>query len=133
MTGAPSLARPAWRRLLESRWQRRLASLIQLSVAYHDASGRPGGKGQGQADAPQLRRLMRQAVAARRALSDTEEALARLSAGDYGRCEQCGTAMPVAELLAEPEARYCAGCLRQGPALLTAAASGEMTRWRGLP
>jgi RNA polymerase-binding transcription factor DksA len=45
------------------------------------------------------------AVAARRALSDSEEALARLSAGNYGICEQCGSEIPLAELVAEPEVR----------------------------
>jgi DnaK suppressor protein len=106
MTSASGLALPAWRGLLESRWQRRLAAVIRLSVAYHDASDRP-------AEAAQLRRLMQQAVAARRALSDTEEALARLSAGSYGRCEQCAAAIPVAELAAEPEARYCGNCTQR--------------------
>jgi RNA polymerase-binding transcription factor DksA len=103
MTSASGLALPAWRGLLESRWQRRLAAVIRLSVAYHDASDRLDDD-----------RLMREAVAARRALSDTEEALARLSAGNYGRCEQCGTAIPLAELAAEPEARYCRTCAGKG-------------------
>jgi RNA polymerase-binding transcription factor DksA len=58
------------------------------------------------------------------ALSDTEEALARLSAGSYGRCEQCGAEIPVAELAAEPEARYCGGCVGQP-------GEGEVARWRG--
>ncbi len=106
--------RPAWRRLLEARWQRRLAAVIRLSVAYHDASAR-----QAQADA-----LMRQAVEARRALSDTEEALARLSAGRYGRCEQCEAEIGVADLVAEPETRYCAACVRQP-------SGGEVATWRG--
>lgn len=118
MTG---LTLPAWRGLLEARWQRRLASVISLSVAYHDASERSGG----QADTPQVRRLMLETVAARRALSDTEEALARLSAGSYGRCEQCGASIGVEELLAEPEARYCGCCIRQGRR------RGEVPEWRG--
>ena len=58
------------------------------------------------------------------ALSDTEEALARLSAGSYGRCEQCGAEIPVAGLAAEPEARYCGGCVGQP-------GEGEVARWRG--
>jgi DnaK suppressor protein len=126
MTGASGMPLPAWRRVLESRWQRRLAAVIRLSVAYHDASDRLDDRHRMGApgDGPQVRRLMREAVAARRALSDTEEALARLSAGNYGRCEQCGAAIPVAELVAEPEARYCGGCVRQP-------SGGEVTRWRG--
>jgi RNA polymerase-binding transcription factor DksA len=120
------MALPAWRALLEARWQRRLAAVIRLSVAYHDASDRLGeGRRAGAGgERSQVRRLMREAVAARRALSDTEEALARLSAGNYGRCEQCGAPIPLDELVAEPEARYCRGCVRQP-------SGGEMARWRG--
>jgi RNA polymerase-binding transcription factor len=137
MTSASGLALPAWRGLLESRWQRRLAAVIKLSVAYHDASDRlgdgrrAGGTAPGDTapgDTARLRRLMRQAVAARRALSDTEEALARLSAGSYGRCEQCGAAIPVAELTAEPETRYCGGCTRKGT---RTELRGEVRAWRG--
>jgi DnaK suppressor protein len=123
MTSASGLVLPAWRGLLESRWQRRLAAVIRASVAYHEASDRlgdgrrAGGPDDGThvrpAEAAQLQRLMRQAVAARRALSDTEEALVRLSAGNYGRCEQCGAAISVAELAEEPEARYCESCTQR--------------------
>jgi RNA polymerase-binding transcription factor DksA len=101
--------------LLEARWQERLSTVTSLSLAYHDAAERLDG-GYGVADqpeSPQLRRLMREAVAARRALSDTEEALGRLSAGTYGRCEQCTGAIPAARLLQDPEARYCEPCIRQ--------------------
>jgi DnaK suppressor protein len=92
---------PAWRSLLEERWQQRLSTLTELSLAYHDAP-----------QSAQLKMLLREATAARRALSDTEEALARLSGGDFGLCEQCSVLIPAARLLAEPEARYCADCVR---------------------
>ena len=92
----PSLLLPAWRTLLEARWQERLSTVTSLSLAYHDAAERSDGghRAGDQAESPQLRRLMQEAVAARRALSDTEEALGRLSAGTYGRCEQCTVAIP---------------------------------------
>ena len=45
-----------------------------------------------------------------RALGQTEDALARLADGSFGRCEQCSGSIPATELLAEPEARYCAEC-----------------------
>ncbi len=110
--GEPALRLPAWRALLESRWQQRLATVTELSLAYHDAADRSRGEHRagGQAGARQLRRLMREAVAARRALSDTEEALARLSAGRFGSCEQCAAAIPAAQLTRAPEARYCTRC-----------------------
>lgn len=95
---------PAWRSLLEERWQQRLSTLTELSLAYHDAGSGP--------PSAQLRRLLREATAARRALNDTEEALARLSSGDFGRCEQCSALIPAATLLAEPEARYCEDCVQ---------------------
>jgi RNA polymerase-binding transcription factor DksA len=114
----PGLMLPAWRRLLESRWRQRLAAVTSLSLAYHEAEERTGGglRADGQAEARTLRRLRHGAVAARRALFDTEEALARLSAGRYGRCEQCAGPIPAARLTLEPEARYCGRCaLSTGP------------------
>jgi RNA polymerase-binding transcription factor DksA len=103
---------PAWRRLLESRWRQRLAAVTSLSLAYHEAEERSRGRLRpgAQAEAGQLRRLMQGAIAARRALFDTEEALARLSAGRYGRCEQCVGPISATRLTREPEARYCGRC-----------------------
>jgi RNA polymerase-binding transcription factor DksA len=106
---------PAWRRLLESHWQERLGTVIRLSLAYHDAAETAGGgpPARDRAETRQLWQLMQETLAARRALRDTEEALARLSAGHYGRCEQCAADIPVARLAREPEARYCERCVRQ--------------------
>src|SRR5215470_16350040 len=52
----------------------------------------------------------RRAVAARRALADTEDALARLGSGRYGICEGCAAAIPAWILVVAPEARYCLRC-----------------------
>ena len=108
---------PAWRSLLEARWQQRLSTLTELSLAYHDAAERFGDRREPAAriEDPRVRRLLRKATAARRALHDTEEALARLSDGSYGWCEQCAAPIPTAELLAEPETRYCAACVTPLP------------------
>jgi RNA polymerase-binding transcription factor DksA len=101
---------PWWRALLESRWRDRLQLVTELSVEFHDAAaaaapaqgtGRPG---------PALQRLMGRATSARRALADTDDALARLAAGRFGRCENCAVPIPARTLRAEPEARYCARC-----------------------
>ena len=100
----PSPTLPAWRSLLEERWQQRLSTLTERSLAYHDAESGPRSA--------QLRGLLREATVARRALNDTEEALTRLSHGGFGRCEQCSVLIPAARLLAEPEARYCEDCVR---------------------
>jgi RNA polymerase-binding transcription factor DksA len=112
-----------WRGLLEKRWQARLAQVTELSVAFYQTGERSGagtgGGGASGADAAagrELRRLQRRTAAARRALADTEEALGRLAAGSYGRCEQCAADIPARWLTSRPEARYCPRCSRPGPA-----------------
>jgi RNA polymerase-binding transcription factor len=111
-TEQAAMSRLAWRSLLETRWQQRLSTLTELSLAYHDAAERSGAgySPAARGESPQVRRLLREATAARRSLYDTEEALARLSDGSYGQCEQCSAPIAAAELLAEPETRYCAEC-----------------------
>jgi len=110
----PAARAPRWRSLLEDRWQARLQEVTELSLAYHDAAAAPALSADGDQAQPakrRLRRLLRQAVTARRALADTEDALARLTNGRYGRCEHCATALPSSMLAVEPEARYCQRCL----------------------
>ena len=106
----PVLCGPQWRALLEARWQARLEELTELSLAYHagaEAIVDGGAAGPGRQKA-QL--LLRRAVAARRKLEDVEEALGRLVAGRYGRCEQCESAIPAGLLALIPETRYCPRC-----------------------
>jgi RNA polymerase-binding transcription factor DksA len=98
---------PRWRAILEERWRDRLREVIELSGAYYAATAdAPGGIADRRA-----RRLLRQAVAARQRLADTEGALARLVTGGFGRCEQCGTRISPVLLAAAPEARYCTQCV----------------------
>jgi len=121
---SPRLLVPAWRSLLESRWQQRLGSLTEMSVAYHDARER-ASREQAVAAQPaggQIRQLLGATVDARRALLDTEEALARLTAGRYGQCEQCTSAISLALLTRQPEVRYCGRC---APAAQPEPAPGE--------
>jgi RNA polymerase-binding transcription factor DksA len=47
---------------------------------------------------------------ARRHLADVDGALARLVAGTYGACEQCGRAIAEERLVARPAAATCIGC-----------------------
>ncbi len=109
---------PHWRVRLESRWRARLLEVTELSLAYHDAAAAPvTGRADGSApngrvgvSGQQLRRLLSRAVTARRALADTEEALVRLTAGRFGRCEHCTGPIPPAQLALEPETRYCPRC-----------------------
>jgi RNA polymerase-binding transcription factor DksA len=102
------------RALLEERWRDTLERITALSIAYHDAaqlvsSGVPATHG---ASSRPARRLARQAVAERQALAEIEAALERVTAGRYGRCEQCGRQIASARLAAEPHVRYCAACDR---------------------
>lgn len=110
---APSMVSSVWRARLERRWQEQLAAVTELSLAYHEAADVV--RADGHCDGPdggqrQLRRLLRDAVTARRALADTEDAMARLSAGHFGRCEQCTTVIAARQLGQSPETRYCARC-----------------------
>jgi DnaK suppressor protein len=98
---------PRWRAILEERWRDRLQKVTELSLAYHGATAQaPDGLKDAGA-----RRLLSQAVAARRRLADTEDALGRLTAGGFGRCEQCRAPIPETLLAAAPEIRYCADCV----------------------
>lgn len=47
---------------------------------------------------------------ARRRLAELEDALQRLDAGRYGRCERCGSAIPAERLAVRPSARTCVSC-----------------------
>jgi DnaK suppressor protein len=58
----------------------------------------------------QLGRDTTLAEAERRELIAIERALAKLKAGDFGACEDCGEDIPPRRLLALPEARLCAHC-----------------------
>ncbi|HWG65034.1 MAG TPA: TraR/DksA C4-type zinc finger protein [Streptosporangiaceae bacterium] len=126
-----------WRHLLEEQWQARLLQVTELSLAFYDVGEHITLNAEGMAGR-ELRRLQRRTVAARRALADTEEALGRLSAGRYGRCEQCAEYIPVHWLKSRPDARYCARCSRRtagrgriSPAPLARTATARSPRWPG--
>lgn len=105
------LGGPRWRALLEARWQARLRELTELSLAYHVAvAALPPVASPDLPAAPETQALLRRTVTARRRLADVEEALSRLAAGEFGRCEQCGAQIPGGLLATAPEIRYCARC-----------------------
>jgi len=56
--------------------------------------------------------LARLDTAERRLLGEIDAARARLAAGTFGTCEQCGQAIPRARLRAVPAARLCVVCER---------------------
>jgi DnaK suppressor protein len=47
---------------------------------------------------------------ARKHLDDLDNALERIDAGDYGRCERCGQPIAPERLLARPATRTCISC-----------------------
>lgn len=112
---------PVWRALLEAQWRARLQKVTELSLAYHDAAADTAAAPAGLPGKRKLRQLLRRAIAARRALADTDEALGRLASGRYGLCEGCGAAIPAWLLTGTPDARFCPRC---HPPSLLAAKSG---------
>jgi len=50
------------------------------------------------------------ATTLRETLTEVEHALAKLGAGAYGTCENCGKPIPEARLEAMPAARFCMDC-----------------------
>ena len=111
---------PVWRALLEAQWRARLQEVTELSLAYHEAAAVTAAAPDGPPTERKLRQLLRRAVAARRALADTDEALGRLASGRYGLCEVCAAAIPARLLAVAPDARFCPRCqpsaLPAGPA-----------------
>ena len=117
---------PRWRARLEARWQAYVQEVTELSLAYHVAAAAvPGGTGDG-AGQPEIAALLRRAVEARRKLADVEDALARLAAGRFGSCEQCGSPVQAGLLSAVPETRYCARCDAPSGVSEASGVSGEL-------
>jgi RNA polymerase-binding transcription factor DksA len=129
-----------WRALLDARWQAEVRRVTELSLAFCGTAeqmqafagvGRRDGDGRDAGElrraAGRLRRAESRAVAARRSLADIEEAMSRLTAGRYGRCEQCGTDMPARWLTRVPETRYCPRC-SPGAAATARLARSPVTR-----
>jgi DnaK suppressor protein len=103
---------PHWRAVLEARWQALLRQVTELSLAYHAAAAGDAA-GRGDAGHAQVRELLFATIAARRKLADVEEALGRLAAGTFGRCEQCRAGIPAGLLAASPDRRYCPRCVAE--------------------
>jgi RNA polymerase-binding transcription factor DksA len=115
---------PRWRAILEARWRIRLQEVTELSVAYHGAAADILAG----VEDPRARLLLHRAIEARQRLADTEDALDRLAAGDFGQCEQCRMFIAEVELAVAPESRYCAGCADGIPAV-EAVADEATTGW----
>lgn len=62
-----------------------------------------------------------------RELASIENALQRMREGQYGKCESCGTGIPMARLHALPYATLCIECQREAEKY--GAASGSDADW----
>ena len=107
---------PKIRAKLESEKQRLLDELEQLSEAGRPTEerreGSPFGKREEEAtESLELERRLALEQGIKAQLADIENALAKIEAGKYGRCEVCGKPIEPARLEVLPQARRCMNCL----------------------
>lgn len=109
---------PRWRDRLERLWRWQVEEIIELSLAYHEAASadRDGDRrGLATAGSRRLQRTLARTASAHHALTEIEAALARIDAGSYGICEQCGGRLRADWLEAGPQLRYCQRCRAPRP------------------
>ncbi len=107
MTEASTAERRASLEEEQATLRRRLGELgaggeagLEFDHNFADTSQVTAERGQVEALVGSLRDLLR----------DVEDALAKLDAGTYGRCEVCGEEIVAARLDAKPAARRCITC-----------------------
>jgi RNA polymerase-binding transcription factor DksA len=88
---------------LEEQFQRSTDQLAELTVR----SRQPDRAGD---DHDTLAALI---ASARQAVSDTAQALRRITEGSYGTCERCTADIPLQRLEILPHARFCVPCQRR--------------------
>jgi RNA polymerase-binding protein DksA len=100
------------RRLREARrevWRTVAGTDEELATLEAHQAGAPGEDAGTDSVTGVLSRLD---GAERHLLDEIDAAQARLAAGTFGTCEQCGHAIPLARLRAVPTARRCVACER---------------------
>lgn len=102
MPGTTCKPTELFRGILEERFQTHTNRLIELTRC-----GRAPLRGGYERAA--LNALI---AAARRDVTDTAQALQRISQGTYGVCERCRNDIPVGRLRTAPQARFCVPCNR---------------------
>lgn len=103
--GEAGRALPAVRARLEHERSFRVEQLTTLSAE-------PGTQ-RGEATHAEIARAVRSAAVY--ALREAQDALARLDAGSYGSCEQCGAPVEQHRLAAVPTLRLCRRCQCSSP------------------
>lgn len=111
-----------YRSLLETRRAEYADRLEHLRAVAAELAAEPASveaadeEDLGDADGANVERdrVLALAVAAQRSIEAVDLALARVAAGSYGRCVDCGQAIPDARLEAVPEATHCVTCKSSG-------------------
>ena len=97
-----------WRLTLERLWSRKLDEVIALTAASEGvtaADDMPAATAM-----PPVQRLRERADAASNELGDLADAIARVHAGTYGRCVDCGRLIADDWLARDPAMRCCPTC-----------------------
>jgi RNA polymerase-binding protein DksA len=103
---------PALRQRLRDRQNELQAEVRAANEARHDGE-QDAEVRDCKDEADKQQRLLSDDVQLARDLAevqDIQDALARLDAGTYGTCLNCGTPIPAARLDAQPVARLCMPC-----------------------
>lgn len=100
------------RRELEARRERTAAKVGALAERPELGAAQGFGKRIGDGTIEAVSRLTEIGVGGslEATLARTERALAKLDEGSYGRCDECGTAIPAARLEAMPDSVLCLDC-----------------------
>jgi DnaK suppressor protein len=108
---APAALREEFRQRLmeERRALLRTLALTDEEMATMDAQ-EPGVRGGDVTVGAANAILSRLEGRERHELDEVSDALSRLEGENFGLCERCGHAIPVARLRAMPATRFCLGC-----------------------
>ena len=103
--------------LLEGRRKELSEELARLTAPPEAGSNLSFGKRIGEGTTEAVERisstLTARSVAA--ALADIDRAIEKLDEGTYGRCDECGRAIPAARLETVPATAYCVECSARRP------------------
>lgn len=94
----------------EARVQAAAASLDELTHDRESSNDDDEHDPEGVTLSSEWSRLTGLAEAAASELRQVDDALARMDAGTYGVCANCGRPIPAARLQARPFAEYCVAC-----------------------
>jgi RNA polymerase-binding transcription factor DksA len=84
----------------------RLDQLSEIALTTKSRGGRAGSQ-YAVAHAEVCHQL---AATALMVLAETDAALLRIEAGQYGRCDRCGSTIEIQRLRIHPQTRYCMRC-----------------------